>query len=199
MDDDSQRPTEISPEEWLATPPGVRALLLTLLPLREQVAVLTARLNLPAARYAEPLDVVRFYRRVVEEARAIPGVRQAGLLRVLPLGECIGDFGIDVEGYDEMANGPAQADWQVATEGTAEALGERLVRGRFLQSGDDENAADVGRLEHEHAVEGAAPVVIGLAGGAVDHVDVHRRDPSVARPGDNARHVRGIVRAMERE
>ena len=117
----------------------------------EPRGVLTARLNVPAARYAEPLDVVRFYRRVVDEARAIPGVRQAGLLRVLPLGESIGDFGIDVEGYDEMTNGPAQADWQVATDGTAEALGERLVRGRFLLRGDDENAPDVGLVNEAMA------------------------------------------------
>jgi putative ABC transport system permease protein len=117
----------------------------------EPRGVLTARLNLPAARYADALDVVRFYRRVVEEARAIPGVRQAGLLRVLPLGESIGDYGIDVEGFDELANGPAQADWQVATDGTAEALGERLVRGRFLQKGDDENAPDVGLVNEAMA------------------------------------------------
>ena len=117
----------------------------------EPRGVLTARLNLPAARYAEAEDVVRFYRRVLDEARAIPGVRQAGLLRVLPLGESIGDYGIDVEGYDEMANGPAQADWQVATEGTSEALGERLVRGRFLQRGDDENAPDVGLVNEAMA------------------------------------------------
>ena len=117
----------------------------------EPRGVLTARLNLPAARYAEAEDVVRFYRRVLDEARTIPGVRQAGLLRVLPLGESIGDFGIDVEGYDETANGPAQADWQVATEGTAEALGERLVRGRFLQGSDDEHAPDVGLVNEAMA------------------------------------------------
>jgi len=117
----------------------------------EPRGVLTARLNLPAARYADPLDVVRFYRRVVEEARGIPGVRHAGLLRVLPLGESIGDFGIDVEGFDETANGPAQADWQVATDGTAEALGERLVRGRFLRRGDDETAPDVGLVNEAMA------------------------------------------------
>ncbi|HEX9188280.1 MAG TPA: ADOP family duplicated permease, partial [Vicinamibacteria bacterium] len=109
----------------------------------EPRGVLTARLNAPAVRYPEAEDVVRFYRRVVEEGRALPGVRAAGLLRVLPLGESIGDFGIDVEGYDEMALGPAQADWQVATEGAAEALGERLVRGRWLERGDDERAPDV--------------------------------------------------------
>lgn len=109
----------------------------------EPQGVLTARLNAPAARYAEPEEVVRYYRRLLDQARAIPGVRQAGLLRVLPLGESIGDWGIDVEGYDEAVHGRAQADWQVATEGTAETLGERLVSGRFLKRGDDENAADV--------------------------------------------------------
>jgi predicted permease len=109
----------------------------------EPRGVLTARLTVPAARYAEAEDVVRFYRRVLDEVRALPGARHAGLLRVLPLGETIGDYGIDVEGFDEMANGPAQADWQVATEGAAETLGERLVRGRFLERRDDEGAPDV--------------------------------------------------------
>ena len=41
----------------------------------EPRGVLTARLDAPAARYAEAEDVVRFYRRVLDEARAIPGVR----------------------------------------------------------------------------------------------------------------------------
>jgi putative ABC transport system permease protein len=109
----------------------------------EPRGVLTARLNAPPARYREAVDVVRFYRRVVDEVRALPGVRHAGLLRVLPLGETIGDYGIDVEGYDETAHGPAQADWQVVTEGASEALGERLVRGRLLQRGDDESTPDV--------------------------------------------------------
>jgi putative ABC transport system permease protein len=105
--------------------------------------VLTARLSVPQARYPEAEDVVRFYRRVLDEVRAVPGVRQAGLIRVLPLGESIGDWGIAVEGYDETVNGRAQADWQVATEDAAETLGERLVRGRFLQRADDETAPDV--------------------------------------------------------
>jgi hypothetical protein len=100
------------------------------------------RLNAPSVRYPEAEDAVRFYRRVVDEARALPGVRQAGLLRVLPLGETIGDFGIDVEGYDETSNGRAQADWQVVTEGPAEALGSGSC-GRFLERGDDEKAPDV--------------------------------------------------------
>jgi putative ABC transport system permease protein len=104
--------------------------------------VLTQRLSLPQSAYPEALDVVRFYRSVLEETRAIPGVTSAGLLRSLPLGESIGDWGVTVEGYDAQEAGTA-ADWQVASDGASETLGERLVSGRFLTHGDDENAADV--------------------------------------------------------
>jgi putative ABC transport system permease protein len=109
----------------------------------EPRGVLTQRLSLPRSAYPEVSDVIRFYRALVDETRALPGVESAGLLRSLPLGESIGDFGIDVEGYDEQALGSAQADWQVASEGASEALGERLVRGRLLARGDDESAHDV--------------------------------------------------------
>jgi predicted permease len=105
--------------------------------------VLTQRLSLPRAGYAEAGDVIRFYRGLLEQTRALPGVRSAGLLRSLPLGESIGDWGIDVEGYDEQALGSASADWQVASDGAAETLGERLVSGRLLARTDDENAPDV--------------------------------------------------------
>ena len=93
--------------------------------------------------YPDAESVIRFYRALLDETRALPGVESAGLLRSLPLGESIGDWGIDVEGYDEQALGSAQADWQVASEGAAETLGERLVSGRWLSRADDENAADV--------------------------------------------------------
>jgi predicted permease len=109
----------------------------------EPQGVLTQRLSLPRSAYPEALDVIRFYRALLDETRALPGVKSAGLLRSLPLGESIGDWGIDVEGYDEQALGSANADWQVASEGSAETLRERLVRGRLLGRADDENAPDV--------------------------------------------------------
>ena len=95
--------------------------------------------------------MIRFYRALLDETRALPGVQSAGLLRSLPLGESIGDWGIDVEGYDEQALGSAQADWQVASEGGGEALGERLVSGRQLTRADDENAPDVALINEAMA------------------------------------------------
>ena len=43
--DELLRPEEISPEDWVATPAGVRTFILTLVPLREQVALLEARVH----------------------------------------------------------------------------------------------------------------------------------------------------------
>ena len=62
-----------------------------------------------------------------------PASSPAGLLRKLPLGQAIGDRGVDVGGYQEDAAGAA-ADWQVASGGAAETLRERLG-GRALPLG----------------------------------------------------------------
>jgi predicted permease len=97
--------------------------------------VLTLRLALPEAAYPDPEQVVAFYRSLLDEVRALPGVRHAGLVRALPLGHTIGDWGLQIEGQPADAHG-AQGDWQVASEGAAEALGERLTRGRLIQRTD---------------------------------------------------------------
>jgi putative ABC transport system permease protein len=105
--------------------------------------VLTARLFVPEARYAKPADVVDFYRRLAERVRALPGVRAAGLVRSLPLGSTIGDWGLQIEGYVPPPGLNAKGDWQVATDGALEALGERLVRGRLFTAADTADAPAV--------------------------------------------------------
>jgi len=52
--DELLRPEEISPEDWVATPAGVRTFILTLVPLREQVALLEARLNQHSQNSSKP-------------------------------------------------------------------------------------------------------------------------------------------------
>ncbi len=105
--------------------------------------VLTARLSLPETGYAEPEKVVAFYRQVLERVRALPGVRAAGLLRLLPLGAPIGDWGLDVDGFVESPGLNAKGDWQVASDGAVEALGERLVRGRAFTAADTADSEPV--------------------------------------------------------
>ena len=84
--------------------------------------------------------------------RALPGVRQAGLMRALPLGTTIGDWGLTIEGYAPSRPGDnPKGDWQVVSSGALEALGERLVRGRMLTASDAKGAPEVALINETMA------------------------------------------------
>ncbi len=72
--------------------------------------------------------------------RALPGVESAGFVRVLPLATTIGDYGLDVEGFQESPGENAKGDWQIATDGAFEAMGARLLRGRWFTPADTSNS-----------------------------------------------------------
>ena len=105
--------------------------------------VLTMRVSVPAARYDTPEKVVDFYRQLNEKVRGLPGVQSAGFVRVLPLATTIGDFGLDVEGFEERPGANAKGDWQIATDGSFEAMGSRLLRGRWFTSADTSGSQPV--------------------------------------------------------
>ncbi len=98
--------------------------------------VLTMRVAISAAKYETPEQVVDFYRGLMERVRAVPGVEHAGVVRVLPLATTIGDFGLDVDGFEESPGRNAKGDWQIASDGSFEAMGTRLVRGRWFTDAD---------------------------------------------------------------
>jgi predicted permease len=104
---------------------------------------LTMRLALPAASYDTPEKVVGFYDRLLSEARSTPGVKAAGLVRILPLASPIGDWGLIVDGYTPPPGIGSPADWQVASDGALEAMGEKLIEGRDLQPSDTLGAQNV--------------------------------------------------------
>ena len=105
--------------------------------------MLTMRVSVPTARYDTPEKVVNFYRELNEKVRALPGVQAAGFVRVLPLATTIGDFGLDVEGFEESPGRNAKGDWQVATDGSFEAMGSRLLRGRWFTPADSTGSQTV--------------------------------------------------------
>jgi putative ABC transport system permease protein len=106
----------------------------------EPAGVLTLRLALAESAYPQPEQVVAFYRALLDEVRALPGVRHAGMVRALPLGHTIGDWGLQIEGQaigvQHGSRHFVPGDWQVASDGAAEALGERLQRGRLIERTD---------------------------------------------------------------
>jgi predicted permease len=102
----------------------------------EPKGVLTMQMRPPAATYEQPEHVVAFYRSLLEQVRGLPGVESAGVVRSLPLGSEIGDWGVDVDGFVESPGNNAKGDWQIVSDGAIEALGERIVRGRSLAASD---------------------------------------------------------------
>ncbi len=85
--------------------------------------VLTLRLSTPSRDYPDSPDVSRFYERLLQRVRALPGVEEAGPARVLPLATQIGNWGTRIEGYEPAPGETTSADWQVATAGYFEAMG----------------------------------------------------------------------------
>lgn len=112
---------------------------------------LTMRLALPAATYDTPEKVVAFYDRLLNEARSTPGVKAAGLVRILPLASPIGDWGLQVDGYTPPPGLGTPGDWQVASDGALEAMGERLIEGRDLSAADIAGAQDVALINEAMA------------------------------------------------
>jgi putative ABC transport system permease protein len=115
-------------------------------------SVLTMRIALPEASYEKPEQVTATYERLLERVRTLPGIRHAGLMRSLPLGTTIGDWGLTVEGYTPSRAGDnPKGDWQVVSSGALEALGERLVRGRMLTASDAKGAPEVALINETMA------------------------------------------------
>lgn len=98
--------------------------------------VLTMRVTLPGSKYRTGENVTHFFDELLVRARALPGVESVGIVRALPLATEVGDFGIDIEGYEESPGREAKGDWQVVSPGAFEAMGSRLVRGRWFANAD---------------------------------------------------------------
>jgi predicted permease len=113
--------------------------------------VLTMRLSLPQSSYQSPEEVVAFYARLIDRIRTLPGVEAAGMIRSLPLGATIGDSGVMVDGYVPPPGTNAKGDWQIATDGYIEAMGERIVRGRAFTSSDRTGTQPVAMINEEMA------------------------------------------------
>src|SRR6185503_11448596 len=63
--------------------------------------VITMRVTIPGARYDTAERVGNFFDELQRRVGALPGVDAAGVMRALPLATTIGDFGVDIDGFDE--------------------------------------------------------------------------------------------------
>lgn len=106
--------------------------------------VTTASVSLPRSRYADDDARRRFTDEALRQVRALPGVVAAGATDTIPFGGSHSDSVIVAEGYvmkpGESVISPAQVD---VTPGYFEAMGVKLVKGRFFEDKDTAGALPV--------------------------------------------------------
>ena len=107
--------------------------------------VLTMVLRLPAAKYKEDAQYVSFFRQALERIRALPGVREAGMVNFLPLYGGLGSAtGFTVEGRPAPPPGEGPStNVRVADGGYFRALGIPIIRGRNFTEAEDSEARGV--------------------------------------------------------
>jgi putative ABC transport system permease protein len=105
--------------------------------------VLTAKMNLPVAKYRETSQLITFNDRLPDRLRVLPQIEAAGLSVSIPFGHSYGGAEVWIEGR------PAPKPGEVAgmainsvTPGYISALGLHLVEGRFI--GEEDGATTAG-------------------------------------------------------
>jgi predicted permease len=98
--------------------------------------VLTARLALPPERYMNDEAVADAYRRILEQARAFPGVQRVGASSSIPLMGGGPDASMEVEGKPYNLSTAPSPLIRLVTEDYIEAIGMSVTRGRTLNASD---------------------------------------------------------------
>ena len=105
--------------------------------------VLTYKLQLPFLRYGTPIARTQFFQQMEERVRALPGVRAVGGVFPLPLGGRFWTGPYGLPGTDPESWSANEANFRVITPDYHEALGSKLLSGRFLTRDDIDNTRDV--------------------------------------------------------
>ena len=105
--------------------------------------VMSARLALPQAEYAEPARVLQTLERIAEAARSIPGVEAAGMTSQVPMGAGGNGNGLVPEGKTFEPGNVILSRLRIVTPGYIEAMRIPIVRGRSIQDGDRRGALKV--------------------------------------------------------
>jgi len=114
--------------------------------------VLTMRISLPDSRYGDPGKMRAFYRELNRRIAALPGVEAAGAIGLLPLSgqNSSGTVTVDTQAIP-VENRTPEADRRPVTAGLFQALGIELLRGRYFDERDSENAAPVAIVDETMA------------------------------------------------
>jgi predicted permease len=105
--------------------------------------VLTMRVALPKTQYPKADDVFAYWDRLLRKVKDVPEVASVSISDGLPPNRPIDANDTQIEGLHEVPGGPANNIdfWNIVTPGYFEAMGIRLMEGRYLDARDAEGAA----------------------------------------------------------
>src|SRR5258706_3294070 len=102
--------------------------------------VLTFQLVLPDKAYSKQQQIAAFYSEIVNRWKSIPGVRAAGLATSIPWTGYDENTSFDIVGRPARPGESIQARVHAADTGFLSALRFRLIRGRWIEAGDQATA-----------------------------------------------------------
>ena len=106
--------------------------------------VLSLEVAPPAVAYSEGPRKRAFYNQIIERMGTLPGVKAVGGIHLLPMGGSNWNPGLRIEDHPvpEGESLPS-VDWRLITHDYFQAMGIRLIRGRFFTPDDNEKAPTV--------------------------------------------------------
>lgn len=106
--------------------------------------VLTFFVNLPQSRYGDVSTRHQFVAEIGGRLEALPTVAAVGAVESLPLSGFDGDVTFNIEGRPRPEPGQETTTWiRPATPGYQDAIGLRLVSGRWIEAADEREAPRV--------------------------------------------------------
>jgi putative ABC transport system permease protein len=109
----------------------------------EATGVLSARLSLPAAEYAEPARDVLTFDRIAQSAAVIPGATKTAVTSQVPMGGGGNGNGLIPEGVPFESKNAISSRLRIVTPGYFDAMRIPLLRGRALTDADRRGALKV--------------------------------------------------------
>jgi putative ABC transport system permease protein len=110
----------------------------------EPRGVLAMQVSLPQNKYADQKARALFDRQMLEQLRALPGVKSAGTITSLPMSGSNQSGSFTIEGRPAApGEDPPHGSRWLASEDYFQAMGIRLARGRFFDAHDTADAQGV--------------------------------------------------------
>ena len=123
--------------------------------------ILTMNVWLPAAKYPDDEKRLAFFHSLMQRIQAMPGVKAAGIVDVLPLSGGFDGRSIEIEGQPVQRGQEPEADFYFASPGYLNAMNIPLIRGRFFNDHDTastQKVAVVSQYMAEHFWHGQDPI-----------------------------------------